>query len=140
MWILRNQFLFLSDINNQSLWTRYNSFGQSLYHDIYMYDELCYTYSCSYGDYRWFSSDVTAAIFVSQNNEMAAIFVSQNNEMAAIFVAQNNEMAAIFGSQIILWDFNSILIQTFPIVSALQYGRRGHMSENHPYFTRSSQR
>ena len=118
MWILRNQFLFLSDINNQSLWTRYNSFGQSLYHDIYMYDELCYTYSCSYGDYRWFSSDVTAAIFVSQNNEMAAIF----------------------GSQIILWDFNSILIQTFPIVSALQYGRRGHMSENHPYFTRSSQR
>ena len=29
--------------------------------------------------YRWFSSHVTAAIFVSQNNEIAAIFVSQMN-------------------------------------------------------------
>ena len=45
--------------------------------------------------YRWFLPYVTAAIFVSQNNEMAAIFVSQNNEMAAIFLSQNNEMAAI---------------------------------------------
>ena len=31
--------------------------------------------------YRWFSHDVTAAIFVSQNNEMAGIFVSQINPM-----------------------------------------------------------
>ena len=34
-----------------------------------------------YDSYRWFSPEVTAAIFVSQNNEMAAIFVLQINPM-----------------------------------------------------------
>ena len=36
---------------------------------------------CSTELYKWFSSDITAAIFVSQNNEMANIFVSQMNSM-----------------------------------------------------------
>ena len=60
------------------------------------------------------SSDITAAIFVSQNNEMTAIFVSQSNEMAFI--------SSYLCPKWILWDFSSILIQTFPIVLALQYG------------------
>ena len=33
----------------------------------------------------------------------------------------------------ILSDFSSILIQTFPIVLALQYGLSSHMSENTLY-------
>ena len=52
--------------------------------------------------------------------------MSQNNEMAAIFVSQNNEMAAIFVSQMNPINESSILIQTFHIVSALQYGRQSH--------------
>ena len=42
--------------------------------------------------YRVFSHDVTAAMLVSQNNEMAAILVSQNNEMAAMLVSQTNPL------------------------------------------------
>ena len=40
--------------------------------------------------YRVFSHDVTAAMFVSQNNETAAMLVSQNNETAAMLVSQTN--------------------------------------------------
>ena len=49
--------------------------------------------------YRVFSHDVTAAMLVSQNEEMAAMLVSQNEEMAAMLVSQNEEMAAMLVSQ-----------------------------------------
>ena len=42
--------------------------------------------------YRVFSHDITAAILVSQNNEMAAILVSQNNETAAMLVFQTSPL------------------------------------------------